>query len=225
MPTRLLRRDNGERFAGCGGGERFGGVSRVDYVDDDAELAVRFATGEPDTIRTIYERYGRLVYSVAYKVLGDPGLAEDATQQTFVQAWQAATRYDPGRSLGPWLARIARHAAIDVYRRNRRLLHVDDVARLDRSAVDPVPSVEQLYEMWEVRRALLRLSEPERELIRLQHYREFTHVEIAEHLGVPVGTVKSRSFRAHRRLAGLLGHLRSEPHPVVIPGRSRAIHR
>ncbi|HEU5268021.1 MAG TPA: sigma-70 family RNA polymerase sigma factor [Jatrophihabitans sp.] len=197
----------------------------MDYVDDDDELAGRFAAGEPDTIRSIYERYGRLVYSVAYKVLGDAGLAEDATQQTFVQAWQAASRYDPARSLGPWLARIARHAAIDVYRRNRQQFRVDDLARLDRTAVDPAPSAEQLYEMWEVRRALLRLSDPERELIRLLHFREFTHVEIAEHLGLPVGTVKSRSFRAHRRLAGLLGHLRSEPHPVVVPGRSRAIQR
>ena len=72
------------------------------------------------------------------------------------------------------------------------------------------PSVEGIYDAWQVRRALDTLPDPDRELIRLQHYRELTHAEIAEQLAIPVGTVKSRSFRAHRRLAGLLGHLRGD---------------
>ena len=64
--------------------------------------------------------------------------------------------------------------------------------------------------MWEVRLALDRLSDQDRELIRLQHYGELTHTEIAGRLAIPLGTVKSRSFRAHRRLAGLLSHLRPD---------------
>jgi len=72
------------------------------------------------------------------------------------------------------------------------------------------PSVEQIYELWQVREALDQLPDQDRELIRLQHYDELTHTEIASHLTIPLGTVKSRSFRAHRRLAGLLGHLRSD---------------
>jgi RNA polymerase sigma factor (sigma-70 family) len=194
---------------------------------DDVELATRFAAGDPDTIRVVYQTYGRLVYSVAYKVLGDAGLAEDAAQQTFVQAWRAASSFDPARKLGPWLATIASRAAIDVYRHERRHRNLDDID----SAADPAlttapPSAEQIYDVWEVRRAIDKMPEPERELIRLQHYRELTHAEIAEQLAVPVGTVKSRSFRAHRRLAGLLGHLRAGPEPaeagtIPMPGAAR----
>lgn len=178
---------------------------------DDADLAARFASGDPDTVRVIYQNYGGLVYSVAYKVLGDVGLAQDATQQAFVQAWRAASTYDPSRALGAWLATIARRAAIDVYRRERRHRNVEDLDSADSALVTMPPSVEQIYDVWEVRQALEHLPGPDRELIRLQHFDELTHAEIAGQLQIPVGTVKSRSFRAHRRLAGLLGHLRPGP--------------
>jgi RNA polymerase sigma-70 factor (ECF subfamily) len=164
-------------------------------------------------IRVIYQRYGRLVYSVAYKVLGDAGLAEDATQQTFLQAWRAAGTYDPSRALGAWLAGIARRAAIDAYRRERRhrgVEAIDSADPADPALVSTPPSVEQIFDVWEVRQALEKLPDQDRELIRLQHYAELTHTEIAHELAIPLGTVKSRSFRAHRRLAGLLGHLRPE---------------
>jgi len=192
---------------------------------DDADLAARFASGDPDTIRIVYQRYGRLVYSMAYKVLGDIGLAEDATQQTFVQAWRAAATYDPSRALGAWLTTIARRAAIDVYRRERRHRSVEDIDSSDPALVTLGPSVEQIYEVWEVRQALEDLPDQDRELIRLQHYDELTHTEIASQLAIPLGTVKSRSFRAHRRLAGLLGHLRSEAGDTVAASRDPDRHR
>jgi RNA polymerase sigma factor (sigma-70 family) len=180
---------------------------------DDAAVAARFAAGDREMIRVIYQRYGRLVYSVAYKVLGDAGLAEDATQQTFLQAWRAAGSYDPSRALGAWLAGIARRAAIDAYRRDRRhrgVEAIDSADSADPALVTTPPSVEQIFDVWEVRQALEKLPDQDRELIRLQHYAELTHTEIADELAIPLGTVKSRSFRAHRRLAGLLGHLRPE---------------
>jgi RNA polymerase sigma-70 factor (ECF subfamily) len=186
------------------------GASVAVVAIDDPGLAARFAAGDPDTIRVLYQSYGRLVHAVAYKVLGDVGLAEDATQQTFVQAWRAAASYDPTRALGAWLATIARRVAIDVYRRERRHRGVEAVDPSDPALVTAPPSVEQLYDVWEVREALGKLSDQERELIRMQHYGEFTHAEIARELEIPLGTVKSRSFRAHKRLAGLLGHLRPE---------------
>jgi RNA polymerase sigma factor (sigma-70 family) len=180
---------------------------------DDAAVAARFAAGDREMIRVIYQRYGRLVYSVAYKVLGDTGLAEDATQQTFLQAWRAAGSYDPSRALGAWLAGIARRAAIDAYRRDRRhrgVEPIDSADSADPALVTTPPSVEQIFDVWQVRQALEKLPDQDRELIRLQHYAELTHTEIADELAIPLGTVKSRSFRAHRRLAGLLGHLRPE---------------
>ena len=178
---------------------------------DDGGLAARFAAGDPDTIRVIYQNYGRLVHATAYKVLGDFGLAEDATQQTFVQAWRAAGSYDPSRALGAWLGSIARRVAIDVYRRERRHRGVEAIDSSDPALVSMPPSVEQIYDVWQVRQALQKLPDQDRELIRLQHYGELTHTEIASELEIPLGTVKSRSFRAHKRLAGLLGHLRREP--------------
>jgi RNA polymerase sigma-70 factor (ECF subfamily) len=195
-------------------------------VVDEAELAVRFAAGEPDSVGAVYRAYGRLVYAVAYRVLGDATLAEDATQQAFVPAWQNAASFDPSRSLGPWLATIARRAAIDTYRRNRRhreSRNVDDIDLNDPSLTSLPPSAEGIYDAWQVRRALDTLPDHDRELIRLQHYRQLTHLEIAEHLAIPVGTVKSRSFRAHRRLAGLLGHLRVDSDAETdVPTESRA---
>jgi RNA polymerase sigma factor (sigma-70 family) len=179
-------------------------------VMGEAEVAAGFAAGDPDMVRVVYQTYGRLVYSVAYKVLGDVGLAEDATQQTFVQAWRAAASYDPSRALGPWLATIARRAAVDVFRRNRRHESLDGVDAADPALISQPPSPEQIYDVWEVRRALDTLPAEDRELIRLQHYRELTHAEIAQRLAIPIGTVKSRTFRAHKRLAGLLDHLRAE---------------
>jgi hypothetical protein len=80
----------------------------------DPFVLSRFAAGDEDAVRTIYRAYGRLVFAVAYKVLGDRGLAEDATQQAFLQAWRAAASFEPSKELGPWLATIARRAAIDV---------------------------------------------------------------------------------------------------------------
>jgi len=177
---------------------------------DDVDLAARFASGDAGTIRVVYQLYGRLVYSIAYRTLGDVGLAEDATQQTFVQAWRAATTYDPSRALGAWLTTIARRVAIDVYRRERRHRNLESINSSDSALVTLPPSADQIYDVLEVRQALQELPDHDRELIRLQHYDELTHTEIATRLAIPLGTVKSRSFRAHRRLAGLLGHLRDE---------------
>ena len=178
---------------------------------DDVELAARFASGDAGTVRVVYPMYGRAVFSIAYRTLGDVGLAEDATQQTFMQAWRAAKTYDPTRALGAWLTTIARHAAIDVYRRERRHRNHERLSSSDPAEVTLPPSAEQIYEVLEVRHALKQLPEHDRELIRLQHYDGLTHTEIAGQLAIPLGTVKSRSFRAHRRLAGLLGHLRAKP--------------
>src|ERR1700712_3518091 len=185
----------------------------------DADVAAQFAVGDADSVRDLYQRFGGLVYSVAYKVLGDAGLAQDAAQQTFVQAWKGAAGYDPKRALGPWLATIAQRAAIDVYRRGRRHRGHQELDVTDPALVTLPPSADQLSDVWEVRQALQQLTQDERELIRLQHYGELTHTEIARQLSIPVGTVKSRSHRAHRRLAGLLSHLRAQP-PVRQGGES-----
>ena len=94
---------------------------RVDREDGDrvshAALVDAFRRRDPDAVRELYRRYGRLVYAVAHRVLGRRDLAEDAVQQTFVNAWQAADRFDVTRDPAAWLATIARRTAIDIYRR------------------------------------------------------------------------------------------------------------
>jgi RNA polymerase sigma factor (sigma-70 family) len=174
------------------------------------DVAVGFVRGDAEAVRAVYRDYGKLVYAVAFKVLGDRSLAEEATQEAFVRAWRGAASYDPSRELGPWLATIARRAAIDVHRRTARRAH----SPLDEDApvmAELPPSLERAYDVWEVRRALEQLAPDDTEVVRLQHLEGLTQREVAERLGLPLGTVKSRSFRAHRRLAGLLGHLRDEP--------------
>lgn len=159
----------------------------------------------------MYQANARLVYAVAHKVLADRGLAEEATQLTFLKAWSAARSVDPERELGPWLATIARRVAIDLYRRERlrRASALESVAP-DHPSLSSAPGVETVHEVWEVRRAVDGLPEDEREVVRLQHFEGLTHAQIADRLGVAIGTVKSRSFRAHKRLAVELGHLREE---------------
>jgi RNA polymerase sigma factor (sigma-70 family) len=166
-----------------------------------------FRTGDPEAVRAIYRVHSRFVFAVAYRALGSRELAEDATQQTFVNAWRAAGRFDPLRDLRPWLAVIARRAAIDVRRREARR----PTERLDdRTANRPADAdVTAEFDVWAVREAIDDLPPLEREVVRLHHLESLTQTEIGVRLGVPVGTVKSRSFRAHRRLAARLGHLRS----------------
>lgn len=179
----------------------------------DAQARARFRDGDPEAVREAYRAYGRLVYVIAFRVLRDRGLAEEATQQTFVKAWRAAAGLDPSRELGAWLATIARRVAIDVHRREayRAADPLDAVAPGDPALVASPPPDESAYDAWEVRRAVDELPPDEQEVVRLQHFEGLTHTAIADRLGVPPGTIKSRSFRAHRRLAELLGHLRDEP--------------
>jgi RNA polymerase sigma-70 factor (ECF subfamily) len=144
------------------------------------------------------------MFAVAMSVLGDRELAADCVQQAFVKAWRASASFDPERELRPWLATITRRVAIDLYRRElarRSEPHADVDA-----TVIPL-AFERTWEAFEVRAALDQLPDDEREVVRLSHFEGLAHSEIAEKLGVPVGTVKSRSHRAHRRLASLLGHL------------------
>ena len=176
----------------------------------DARLRARFRNGDPDAVRAVYSAYGRLVYAVAYAILRERGLCEEATQQTFLKAWRAAGSIDPGRDLGPWLATIARRVAIDIYRReaHRAAGPLEAVPADDPAVVLPAVTVEETYDLWEVRRAVSLLPDDEREVVCAQHFEGLTHAQIATRMEIPVGTVKSRSFRAHRRLASELGHLR-----------------
>jgi RNA polymerase sigma-70 factor (ECF subfamily) len=176
---------------------------------DEATLEA-FRRRDPSAVRSLYQAYGPMVYAVAHRVLGRHDLAEEAAQQAFVRAWQGADQLDPERNPASWLATIARNAAIDIYRREARrpARPLTDVAEDDRAVVTLPPDVDTLDAVWQVRAAIEALPTDEATIVRLQHLDGMTHNEIAEKLDIAIGTVKSRSHRAHRKLAGLLGHLR-----------------
>ncbi len=187
-----------------------GSRARRPPIAVDARLRARFRDGDPSAFRVVYSAYGRLVHAIAYSVLVERGLSEEATQQTFVKAWLSAGSVDPRRELGPWLATIARRVSIDIYRRETRRTArpLEAVPADDPALVSSVGAVEDTSDVWEVRRAVSLLPVVEQKVVRAQHFEGLTHEQIAGRLGIPVGTVKSRSFRAHQRLASELGHLR-----------------
>jgi RNA polymerase sigma-70 factor (ECF subfamily) len=176
----------------------------------DSDMVAAFRRRDANGVRALYRRYGPLVYAVAHRVLGDHQLAEEASQQTFVRAWQAADRIDVDRDPASWLATIAKRSAIDVYRREARRPAgaLSDVAADDRALVSLPPDLDVLDAVWHVRRAIEELPPDEASIVRMQHLDGMTQSEIAAQLGISLGTVKSRSHRAHRKLAALLGHLR-----------------
>jgi RNA polymerase sigma-70 factor (ECF subfamily) len=175
-------------------------------------MIARFRAGDPDAVRDVFRRYAGSVTTVARSIVRDPELVADVVQQTFVKAWRAAATFEGERELGPWLYAIARRTAIDVLRseshptRGGHLPEVDGAA-----AAATVMSFERTWEVHEIRRALDDLPEAERDVVRRSHLLGQTHEEIAHALGVPVGTVKSRSNRAHRRLGAALAHLLDDP--------------
>ena len=173
----------------------------------DVELAERFATGDEGAVREVYDRYAAPMFATALHLLGDREQAADAVQQAFVQAWRSAGRFDASRDLKPWLYAIVRRTAIDTYRRTSRL----PTPGLDESLPDADgPGIEEAWQSWEVREAVDSLPEVERDVVRLAYFDGLTYPEIAEKLDVAVGTVKSRAFRAHRRLGALLRHVVGE---------------
>jgi RNA polymerase sigma factor (sigma-70 family) len=184
------------------------GIYRRGSVEPSVIAA--FRKRDPDAVRRLYREYGRLVYAVAHRTLGRADLAEEATQQAFLQAWQAADRLDEDRDPAPWLATIAKRAAIDIYRREARraATPLDDVAADSPEVVTLPPDIGTLDVVWQVRRAIEALPSDEAAIARMQHVDGLTHREIADKLGIAIGTVKSRSHRAHGKLANLLGHLR-----------------
>jgi RNA polymerase sigma-70 factor (ECF subfamily) len=173
------------------------------------ETLRRFRDKDPEALGEVYDRYRRAVWSVAMSVTRADHLAQEAVQEIFIRAWNAAASYDPSRDLGPWLMTIARHASLDLVRRELRPTRGGHEAETD--VVVEGPGIDQAWVSWEIQEALRRLTDDERDIVRLSFFEDLTHAQVADRLGLPIGTVKSRSHRAHRRLAEFLVHLRDEP--------------
>jgi RNA polymerase sigma-70 factor, ECF subfamily len=136
------------------------------------------------------------VPSVSMRVLKNQSLAEDATQETFVKAWQGASSLDRTKELAPWLAVIAKRVAIDISRRESRRSH----DQLDERVGDADDVFRQLDEVWRVRSALDSLRAEDRVVLQMLHYQGLSHQEVSDHMVVPLGTVKSRAYAARQHL-------------------------
>lgn len=174
----------------------------------DEVLIARIAQGEVEALASLYDRYGRLVYSLAMTMLRDRAAAEEVTQDAFLSLWRAAASYRAERGrVATWLWAIARHRAIDELRRlkNSQALSLDFSPDFQPGEVNPGESLEDASLMrLHVRRALAQLPEPQRRAIQLAYFRGLTQREIAEGLGEPLGTIKTRIRLGLHRLKQLL---------------------
>lgn len=174
----------------------------VPLRDPDGELVVRVARGDRGAFEALYERYVRSVYALALRRLGDRHSAEDAVQETFAAVWRSARTYRPERGpAAPWLFSIARNAAVDRLRARVVLAEPPDAAD---AAPGPSDRAERDWLSWRVHRALEELPEAEREVLALAYWGGRSQSEIAAELGIPLGTVKTRTRSGLARLARIL---------------------
>ncbi|MGE5601850.1 MAG: sigma-70 family RNA polymerase sigma factor [Nitrososphaerales archaeon] len=165
---------------------------------EDGQLLQAVARGDQDALLVLHQRYVNLVYSMAWRVLQDAGLAEEVTQDIFLKLWHKGRQYDPARGrFSSWLLSVTRFAAIDRLRREGRQPRQVEVATADQ---DETAVLERLmptdHAAWErgqhLRLVLAQLPPDQRQIIELAYFGGLTHSELAEQLGLPLGTVKGR---------------------------------
>lgn len=168
----------------------------------DGELVARAAAGDERAIGQLYDRYGAVLYAVAYRIAGQRADAEEVVLEAFAQAWREAPRFEAGRgSVAGWLTTIARSRALDLVRARSRRDRITATAAADRPGVspamgsfvpDPAGALDNDERRRQVRQALETLSEPQRRAIELAYFEGLSQSEIAERLQEPLGTVKTR---------------------------------
>jgi RNA polymerase sigma-70 factor (ECF subfamily) len=174
----------------------------------DPQLAAALAAGEVDGMDALYRRYGGDAYSLAIRILGDQGRAEDAVQEAFVRVWKRIGSFAPDRgSLRTWLLTIVRNCAIDNLRgsgREREELELQVEVRAEGEGSNPWREVSRALERQAVQDALGALPREQRQAIELAYYGGYTQQEIARMVSVPLGTVKGRTRLALEKLCSYL---------------------
>lgn len=170
----------------------------------DAELLARVAARDQAAFELLYRRYVRSVFGLALRRLGDRHRAEDATQEAFAAIWRSASTYRPERGAAAgWLHAVARNAIVDRFRASGPRAD-GELPELVSVEAEPPERAEQSYVAWRVHRALEELQPREREVIELAYWSGMSQSEVAEYLGLPLGTVKTRTRSGLTRLASLL---------------------
>jgi RNA polymerase sigma-70 factor (ECF subfamily) len=175
------------------------------HLSDEAVVALA-ARSDDMALAELYDRFGRVAYGLALRMLRDRALAEDAVQESFLAIWRNAHRFVPERAkASTWILTLVHRRTVDIVRREER-------RRADALELAPERMTESADESaWlrlereRVQGALKQLSDPQREALELAYYGGFTQAELAEKLGQPIGTIKSRMFTGLTRLREMLG--------------------
>jgi RNA polymerase sigma-70 factor, ECF subfamily len=198
-------------------------------VNDEMTWVQKARAGNDEAFSKLVEAYQTPVYSMCFRMLGEPEAAEDAAQETFLRAYQNLARYDTARPFGTWLLSIAAHYCIDRLRRRRFLaFSLDDQPEdgeyemPDANAPSPEHETSQREEHAQLHKLLKHLEETDRAALILRYWHDASEVEIAQALGLTVSAVKSRLHRARRELAKRWEHAQTTPGMERTPHESPA---
>lgn len=175
-------------------------------AETDRELVRRLQAGDEEAFDELYRRYSAAAYGVALRVLRQPGLAQDVTQDAFTAILSAPEAYDPDRgAFRSFFLSLVHHRAVDVVRREERLREREQRVNPEPSANEDwseavVEEADLLDRRREVREALEGLPPEQRRIVELMYFRGYTQARIAEELDIPLGTVKTRTLAAMRKL-------------------------
>ena len=174
------------------------------HLSDEALVAL-VARSDDHALAELYDRFGRVAYGLALRVLRDDGLAQDAVQEAFLTVWRSAASFVPERAKpGTWILTLVHRRAVDLVRREqrRRADPIESAPHATGASTDEEASLRSQRRI--VQAALSRLPAEQREALELAYYGGFTQSELADRLGLPLGTVKSRMFTGLSHLRELL---------------------
>ena len=175
------------------------GIGREVRNASDEDLMGLVAGGDERALSELYDRYSRPVYATGIRLLGDAQVAEELVQDAFTSVWRSAASFDPTRaSFATWLYRIARNRATDLDRRRRA--RPRPVGEHGLYALPGGPRPEEAVDAWDVANALSSLRSEHREVLELAYFEDLSQREISRLTGVPLGTIKSRTTAALKRL-------------------------
>src|SRR6266576_1670166 len=175
------------------------------HLSDEAVLAL-VARSDEQALAELYRRFGRLAYGLAFRILRDAALAQDAVQEAFLGIWRAAGRFSAERAKpSTWLLTLVHRRAVDLVRREQRRRTEPLQPETEQAGAEGADEAELATQRQTIREALRQLPAEQREAIELAYYGGYTQSELAERLGEPLGTIKSRMFTGLARLREHLG--------------------